>query len=579
MTSGYTIDILVTFSEIFEEEPKDLQEYLTGISRSKLLNASAFFLGFNNEKSKYKEYLDFLNMFFRKENSEIAGEIYTKLNNLKDRAQAELILVTPLSILQLFEFSFDHLTDKETQTDIETEINIFKSILYLNEQNIKAQNIASTSIQDVHSDLKIAALSLSQSFPYSELINYDISEVLAAQMIKSIFLFEFLESNSSTKVLLSEFLKYFECPDWKYFLKSTLPLSFAVMNPTHEAHTDIVVKPGADFENGCRFIEKLIVTDTDLLEGYDFIKTRSKPFYKVDDGVYRIINGLFVIELIHKGVYFKLTEINKTLNKNDTIKNFRSFYCDEFSEKYLLYKLLNSIYQNRYIEYSGADILELGINSEPDYYIRNGNHLFLFESKDIFINASIKTTYDYTLYEPEFRKKLYFDIKNDKQEKKAVLQLINNIENSLTKNLLFDTNYKTSSLHIYPILILHDRQFNLIGLNYIINAWFKDELGKLKEKGINIDKVKPLTIIDIDTIIFHQDLFRDRTLKMNLILDEYFKYITFDSKRKYVSEEHLKNHVMRTLQNFSLFLANYVSDNKIRRVPKMIMEKGITILN
>ena len=578
MTSGFTIDLLVTFGEVFDEEPKDLKAYLTGISRKKLLNVGAFFLGFANRNSQFKDYKEFLSMFFRQENNVLANEIYAKLNKLQQKENAELIIVNPLTFLQLFEFCFDNLTEDDSQTEAESEVHIFKSILYLNEQNIKLQNVAFTSTQDVKDVSKLAAMSLSQSFPYSELINNDVSEVLAGQMIKSIFLFEFLESDPRTNTLLTEFLKHFESPDWKTFLKCTLPLTFAVIKTNKEAHIDIVIAKDENFESSCKFLEKLNVTDTEILNDYDFKKIRSKPFYKVSEGVYRIIYGLFVIELIHKGVYFKLNEINNGLKNGEKIKNFRSLYCDEFSEKYLLYKLLNSIYKNRYIEYSGEQIKQMGIEAEPDYYIRNGNNLFLFESKDILINATIKSSYDFDQYEVEFKKKLYFETKKEKVEKKAVLQLINNIENVLTKQFQFDTNYKTQAINIYPILILHDHQFNIAGLNVIVNNWFLTELVKLKEKGLPFHKVKPLAIIDIDTIIFHQDLFRDRTLKLNQVLDEYFKFITFDTKRKYLNEEHLKKYAKRTVITFPLFISNYVAEKKIRRVPKMIMEKGVTIL-
>jgi len=577
MTSGFTIDLLVTFGEVFDEEPKDLKTYLTGISRTKLLNVGAFFLGFANRNSQFKDYKEFLSMFFRQENNVLANEIFVKLNELQQKANAELIIVNPLTFLQLFEFCFDNLTEDDSQTEAESEVNIFKSILYLNEQNIKLQNVAFTSTEDVKDVSKLAAISLSQSFPYSELINNDTSEVLVGQMIKSIFFFEFLESDPRTNTLLTEFLKHFESPDWKTFLKSTLPLIFAVIKSNKEAHIDIVIAKDENFESSCKFLEKLNVTDTEILYDYDFKKIRSKPFYKVSEGVFRIIYGLFVLELIHKGVYFKLNEINNGLKDGERIKNFRSLYCDDFSEKYLLYKLLNSIYKNRYIEYSGEQIKKMGIVAEPDYYIRNGNYLFLFESKDILINATIKSSYDFKQYEIEFKKKLYFETKKEKVENKAVLQLINNIENVLTKQFQFDKNYKIQSIHIYPILVLHDHQFNIAGLNVIINSWFQTELAKLKEKGLPTDKVKPLVIIDIDTIIFHQDLFRDRTLKLNQILDEYFKFITFDTRRKYLNEEHFKKYAKRTVLTFPLFISNYVANKKIRRVPKMIMEKGVTL--
>ncbi len=578
MTSGFTIDLLVTFSEVFEEEPKDLKVYLTGISRTKLLNVGAFFLGFANRNSKFQDAKELLSMFFRHENNLLANDIYKKLEFLKQRENADLIIINPLTFLQLFEFCFDNLSEDDSQTGAESEVNIFKAILYLNEQNIKMQNVAFSSTQNIEDVSKLAAMSLAQSFPYSELINHDDSEVLAGQMIKSIFLFEFLESDPRTKFLLTEFLNHFESPDWKSFLKNTFPLSFAVIKSKKEAHIDIVVPQDEYFESSCKFLDKLNVTDTQALNDYDFRKIRSKPFYKVEQGIYRIIYGLFVIELIHKGVFFKLYEINNGLKDGERIKNFRSLYCDDFSEKYLLYKLLNSIYRNRYIEYSGEEIKQFGIEAEPDYYIRNGNNVFLFESKDILINATIKPSYDYNLYEQEFKKKLYYEEKGGKIEKKAVLQLIHGIENILTKQFPFDTNYKTKSIHVYPILILHDHQFNIAGLNVIVNSWFQNELIKLKGKGLPIDKIKPLVIIDIDTLLFHQDLFRDRILKLNQVLDEYFKFITFDTKRKYLNEEHLKKYAKRIVLTFPLFLSNYVAEKKIRRVPKMIMEKGITIL-
>ena len=579
MRSGFTISIVITFSPIFKEEPRDIKDYLQGISRSKMLNVCSFFLGFSNTQSKFEDFLEFLNMYFSVENSELANSIYEKLNALQKAEGAKLIIITPLTTLQLFEYSFDNLDEVQTQTNSEAEVNILKAILQLNEENIRLQDKAFDSTKDVEVSLKPAAMALSSSYPYSEFTNYDKAEVLASQMIKSFFLFEYLESAEQTKTILQKFLEYFECEDWKSFLRNLLPLTFAFLKTEKEAHIDIVIEQGDKYEAGCRFLDKLIVFDTEALQDYDFKKVRSKPFYKADEGVYRIIFGLFVLELAHKGVYFKLSEINNSLPQKEQVKNFRSFFCDEFSEKVMLYKTLNSIYQNRYIEYSGQQIKEQGLEGEPDYYIRNGSSLFLFESKDILINAEIKSTYDFNLYEKEFKKKLYFETVNDKINKKAVLQLISNIKRVLLKQFPFDTKYKPTSIYIYPIVILHDHQFNLAGLNVITNRWFREELLKLGESGLPIDRVQPIVIINIDSLIFHQDLFRDKTIRLDFIIDEYIKFITFDKKRKYINEDHLKMYAERTVLNFALFLSNYVAENNIKRVPKLIMEKGISLVN
>src|SRR5690606_13087860 len=110
--------------------------------------------------------------------------------------------------------------------------------------------------------------------------------------------------------------------------------------------------------------------------------------------------------------------------------------------------------------------------------------IFLFESKDILINATIKHSYDFTKYEKELRKKLYYEESDGKTEKKAVLQLLKNIENILKKEFPADLNYKTKSVIIYPIIVLHDHQFNVLGLNSLVNHWFKIEVKKLGETGV-----------------------------------------------------------------------------------------------
>lgn len=579
MTSGFNLQLLVTFSDIFDEEPKDLKTYLTGIERSDILNLGTFLLGFKTLDSKYINYEILMREFFCDANKEFAEKVILKLKKLQYKENIDLNIINHYTILQLFEFCFDNIKDKFSQTEAETQINIFKSILLLNERINEKQNITEDFRENKDNLLSLARLSVTLSFPYSDIINYDKKEILATQFIKSIFFFEFLESNSESNALLIEFLNHFKTLDWKSYLRTLSNIALAVIKNPNEGHTNIAISKDENFESTCNFLENLIVNDTDIIKDYDFIKIRSKPFYKLNDGVYGIIYGLFVLELIHKGVFFKILEIHKKNKCEYKIKNFRSYYCFEFSEKYLLYKLLKSIYCNRYIKYTGEQIANMGIEAEPDYYIRNGKNIFLFESKDIFIGASIKSSFDYELYELELKKKLYFEDNKREKNNKAVLQLINNTNRILTKYFHFDTNYKTNLINIYPILILHDHQFNLAGFNVIVNSWFQLELEKLKENGIFIDNVKPLVIIDIDTLILHQDLFRERKLKLKDILDYYFKFININKKSKNLDVGNLKRFSERELISFPLYISKYVNEKKIRCVPKMLTEKGITLFS
>ncbi len=410
MAAPLTYRLLAEFSAVFDEAPKSLDEYLKGIDRQTFLNAVAFLLGFSNRNSEYDSHHTLLSMFFNAENNELANQINDKLNVLQQKYGSSPLIVNPLTALQLFEYGFDHLNEESTQSKSETEVSIFKAILAQNEANTQAQQLGYDSTEALEMPAKLHAMTFATLLPSSELVNYDLYEVAATQLIKSIYLFEFLASNERTQPLLDAFLQKFKVDTWQDFLKKLIPLMFSVLKKGREAHTDITVADDAHFAESTAFIEQLIAQDNELMEDFDFRQIRGTPFYKVGKGVYRVIFDLFVAELLHKGLYFKLNEVNKTLPKGEQIKNFRSFYTDEFSERYLLYSMLESIYHKKYVKFTGSEMKATGIDAEPDYYIRNGNKMFLYESKDILINAEeVKTSYDFAVQEAEFKKKLYYE--------------------------------------------------------------------------------------------------------------------------------------------------------------------------
>jgi hypothetical protein len=393
-------------------------------------------------------------------------------------------------------------------------------------------------------------------YPVSDKSNYDIYQIWVTQMIKAIYLFQFLESHEKTKPLLAAFLNYFNNPTWPDYLKSLIPLTFPAIVNEREGHTDIVVPLGEKFNEGCTFIEKLIVQENDELDQNDFLSVRAKPFYKVSDGVYRIIFNLFVVEKIFKGVYFLLRDVNKTLPNSSKIKEIKSFYGDEFSEKTLFYKVIESIYPDKCIRFSGKELAALKIDGAPDYYIRKGKTILLFESKDFLILASKKASFDFNIYEEEFQRVLYFEsLPNGKEKHKAVMQLINSIRKLLKNEFKADTDYYYKDVFIYPVLLTHDNQYDTPGFNDLIDYWFQDELLGLEEEGLFIHHVKPITVINIDSLIYNQ-VGLSKDVPLHDMLKLYQEYKKLDKiKRK-----------LRTQKEYE----NYLSEYKQMRISKLI---------
>jgi hypothetical protein len=337
-----------------------------------------------------------------------------------------------------------------------------------------------------------------------------------------------------------------------------------------ESYTDIDISKNDNLKQNIEFLEKLTVDDVGKIEGLDFIGLRSKPLYKVHEGLYRIISPLFSLELLYNGLYWKLKETNDELTDNERIKHFNGLKTLKFSEVFSLHRILKKYFGNRYLQYSGEQ-LDANYDGAPDYYVRNGKRIFLFESKDILTTAEVKQSTDFLKIEKLLSDKLY--------KPKGIMQIIGNVKKALSNNLDFDKNVNPKTVVIYPILILHNRMFMIAGMNKLLNHWFNDELLKLEQKGFDISRVKPLVIIDIDTLIFNQDMFINKKLDLEACLIEYQEtYINFTTEgRRYYTERASIKALADSYLPFSYFLDSKVDKLGKRQMPSELMEKGYTL--
>lgn len=585
MSNNIKIGNEVTMAQLLEyevafpgEKKLSIEQYLAGGSRDVILKAATFFLGLKNHNSKFEGNKEFLGMFFRKENNVLANQIYDRIK-VFEKKDVRIGIINPYSSLKLFEYYFSKPEEPETQTQAEFEVNLFRAYLVINSEFTKKQSVAFPSSKESEEELKIPMMMFCMEYPISDKTNYDINQIWATQMVKSIYLFQFLESNEKTKPLLAAFLAYFNCPTWQEYLKSLLPLTTPAIKSEREAHTDIIVEQGKKFEHVCAFIEKLIIQENDELDQNDFLTTRARPFYKIKDGVYRIIFNLFVVEKIFKGVYFLLRDVNKTLPPTSRIKEIKSFYGDEFSEKILCYKVIESIYKDKCIRFSGKELADMKIDAAPDYYVRKGKNIVLIESKDFLIAADKKMSFDFNVYEEEFGRVLdYQEMPNGKIKAKAVMQLINSIRRILNKEFSADTDYHYKEVFIYPVLLTHDHQYDTPGFNELIDFWFQDALLELAKEGLFIHHVKPLSVVNIDSLIYNQ-VGLNNGIPLHEMLNLYYenKKGVIDKKRNFKSQEdydrHLKEHKqmrMSKLIPFSMFIDKYFHKHELWKLPPLL---------
>lgn len=572
--------IPISFEACFPgEAPKDLKAYLKGADKATLLKIGSFFLGFKIQNSKYSNLISFLDMFFSDENQDFKAEIIKNLGvyiSEGNRTSDDYEIPYVISSLSFFEFVYDNIDEKQTQTLSYPEIeqNVFKAYLLLTQINtVERGKLLEKNIKDNKLVLSAAEILLVNQLHNYDVTNYRIDKTFTCQFLKSIYFFEFLEGREDTSELLKSFYNFYGVKDYKDYLKRLFGLLYPVLMADLESHTEILIENKEDIE----FVDKHIVNPDETITDIDFVKTRSNPLYKYEEGKYRIIYPLFILEMTFNGLYFRLKEINDKLDPAVKVKDLYNLKTYAFSEQQVLNSILREIYKNKYVQKSGVE-LDAIMDGAPDYYMRNGKKVFLYESKDILINREVKQSVDFNQISNELKVKL---VENDKGKPKAVKQLINNIKQILTGKAAFDPRIPIGKVEIYPVLVVHNRIFEVVGLNKKINSWFQEELEKLTKEGIDISRVHNLIILDIDTFIFNKQFFIDNKFSLEECIEGYEKNcLNLDLKKKNVkTQEQAERLIQDSFLPFSYFLEKKIESKYVRNGPKEILNKGYELFD
>lgn len=504
---------IVEHKHIFGNPSSSLDYLLKDIDKNLLVRAASYFI-----KGFYDDIYFFCTSgkFFSTPNSDFAYHLLLILRYM-DLTRAITIFNTHSSLFFLEKILSMPNVNVDNR-DPQTEINLLKAYLTLNQELVTKEDKLIKKIETLDAEEKLAAYLFYQPLAYSDFVNYDYGLEVAAQTVKSILFFKFCETHLPEHLQL--FCNKYNKANWKEYLKSYMFIPYTLfLNKGKEISIISLKKEDADFTSNSLFLDKFCINREDVSNDKDFTKERAFPLYKENTTDYIVLFDLFTAERIYRSLYFDFKIINDQINATkgkgeDKISDFRQFVTDNFSERTILYDLLDKIFHgDDFVNLKGSDYLdaEPKIKGEPDYYVRKENDIFLFESKDNLMNAEIKSSYDYDRVTEDLDKKL--------NQKKGIKQICNNIEKILKKQLPIDTNYDENSVSIYPILVLHERIYSNVGLNYILNKWFDDKVKTIKDSTPNPQRIRPLIIIDIDTFILLQNVKQGDDFDFKELLD------------------------------------------------------------
>ena len=342
--------------------------------------------------------------------------------------------------------------------------------------------------------------------------NLEFGKLIYATITKFDFLIEFLQSSAEYSYLEKDLYLYFAQADLKEVSKQMKYLFGKLL--------ELKVKNGFKFqvedEDSLSFLNSL--ASNEIVEDDDFTNLRNYPIYKIDESTFSVIDFFFVVDKFYKSVKFILkSSFHEKHNLSAKERTFFEFFNTKFSEDFLIKKVLDKIFNKPY--FVRKAVVE-NKDNEPDYYVRHKNKIFLFENKDILIAKSIKSSGNIEKINAVLKSK-FLEV-NDRLI--GVGQLITSIQQIIENNFKFDEYVNNKkNLTMYPILLINDRIFEILGINYRLNQWY---LARVKEKlgdKYNPNFIKQLTIIDINTLIYWTPHLIERDSNLRKIIDEHLK--------------------------------------------------------
>lgn len=574
MTRG----LLVDFTYLFSESALPVEAYLSGTSRLRRLQCVSHLLGYLSQvPAPKRNHVTDMQQFFGPHSELFACEVYYRAKVIQNGGHTRLSFLHPKAVLQLYCFCFERPDEPDTKSEAELEKNLFKACLVLNGLYITEQERAAAAAKVLLPTEPLAAMAMALSFSDFELVNVRLLNIAIPQLIKSVWLFEFLEADTRFAPLLQAFLQRFNCRDWHEYFRKLSGVTKPIMAENPGRISVEIPDSHPDFEADRVFLRHFALPEGQPVDKADFTSLRATPLVEETPGTFVLAYPVLVLESMHKGLYFQFNAVNRSLPKEQREPDWRSVYCDLFSEQYLLYLLLDTIFQRHGLALSGRVIFEgwqLKGQSEPDYYFRHEHRAVLFESKDVLVHKDAKAGHDFTTYFDELRKKFHVD---EKQHPKAAKQLANNVGRLLRKKLPFDIDFDSAELIIYPVLVVHDRLYNQPGLNVVVNNWFQEELAKL-EQELPVHHVRPLIIIDIDTLLAYHEDFRDGRMVFEDVLEEYITYLHTPSWLG-ISAAEDEQRLMQSVHPFALFLENYAEKRDMLGIPKDMLYQLVPLTN
>lgn len=469
-----------------------------------------------------EEEIDCLRFFFSDINQRYLLEILDRYSKLKKRepivgGDKFFVGATEASVLYIMR-SLMASTRTCDLSRKDAEKNFFKALMAANQLTSNPGRGRNPYDENTDKEMHYAAEFIRQ-LGISDIVYSDTDLLIVTQTIACISFFEFAQQHPRLSLMIADYCAIHGADNWWMVPKMIWSL-FAITGKSigHVNFENLKTKDQKllryiAFKSSRQYDEIIPIKDN-----RDYKAFRAKPLIAINDEELFVFNVQFLVEHIYNSLYFEFRNI-AVRKFGMTPQEFNSLYTTEFSEDYLFARNMKEASEFGYDialtdpECIARDGSKDRCNaSPPDFYIRKGNVVFLFENKDVKIKDSIRENGTLDDYLTILRRNLIRDTKP-----KGVGQLVRTIGKIRSGEFQrrWDPDCPRDAI-IYPVLVVADVKHTGLGVkNYLQHAVY-DECSFQRVDSTNI---KPLIYTDVSTLVLFKGNFKEKGFQF--YFDEY----------------------------------------------------------
>ncbi len=434
------------------------------------------------------------------------------------------------------------------------ERNLYKAFMTANELTFNRSQGELPYKKEEDLELYIASLLMSR-YSYQDFFNEksELDELVRNQASRTVKFFRFVANHPQLKDLLEVFLDKYQLSTWNDYVTTYFSIQALARDKTGVIEfekledvdgllsEEIVNKDSIDIH------EAIPLTDN-----IDYEAFRKRPFIKIAPHEYAVIDVSFMIKRMFDGLYFDFNELWQSKHGND-LQGFNRIFTTEFSEETVLVNCLKEVAASfGWLSLTDKEckslIPEKKLSSPPDFYIRDGKDIILFECKDVRIPKEIKADGTTKQLIDEIDKDFvgYLDTEKNKWRYKGVGQLVRNAKR--IQDGLFEWDKKADEgSKIYLVLVLADtRHVDSGWKNYLNRRMFEE----CTRQNVEVSRVCPLVLTDLGMLITYKHNFKKYGFLHYFV--RYFQKTCFNTKTLFVGD--YTTNIMNQTMSFGVFM-------------------------